>query len=312
MSSPFVYFNSLAPCGANPPSAPLESYNFPFQLPRPVWGEPVAEAKVDAKFQFSTHSPRVGRTHRDSGCYGARCNFNSLAPCGANLVDDEIACTAQPFRLTRPVWGEPNAACDDINRSGISTHSPRVGRTYDGNNNAKSFVHFNSLAPCGANLKGDISEMRGSSFQLTRPVWGEPRCGYEGETQCEISTHSPRVGRTFSVNSTKSACSLISTHSPRVGRTLRVVRGQGDPSHFNSLAPCGANRGDDIAISHSAQFQLTRPVWGEPPKMLSITRTTEISTHSPRVGRTRRGGGWTHYRAHFNSLAPCGANLSHD
>ena len=34
------------------------------------------------------------------------------------------------------------------------------------------------------------------------------------------------------------------------------------------------------------QFQLTRPVWGEPSTAIRTLLTLSISTHSPRVGRT--------------------------
>ena len=61
-------------------------------------------------------------------------------------------CHVVGFQLTRPVWGEPQ-----LRRSGKA-----------------AFRHFNSLAPCGANL-----DERVITFTDTR-----------------ISTHSPRVGRT--------------------------------------------------------------------------------------------------------------------
>ena len=57
--------------------------------------------------------------------------------------------------------------------------------------------------------------------------------------------------------------------------------------HFNSLAPCGANRREPV---------LQR-------------RNGFISTHSPRVGRTIGSCGCSAPSANFNSLAPCGANL---
>ena len=101
----------------------------------------------------------------------------------------------------------------------------------------------------------------------------------------DISTHSPRVGRTkfgdYIYN-----ISDISTHSPRVGRTINVLINSRVRTYFNSLAPCGANRARHVVNV--------------------IAR--DISTHSPRVGRTN--GRWYIYRRpiYFNSLAPCGAN----
>ena len=56
-------------------------------------------------------------------------DFNSLAPCGANLNFRFRRFVLTLFQLTRPVWGEPQAYREiDTNRT-ISTHSPRVGRT---------------------------------------------------------------------------------------------------------------------------------------------------------------------------------------
>ena len=169
-----------------------------------------------------------------------------------------------PFQLTRPVWGEP-----------VFELSQRP-----------EFVHFNSLAPCGANriLRASLSHTW--RFQLTRPVWGEPRAKRYSLDIWRISTHSPRVGRTIYITSSAStvlisthsprvgrtaafafcnACAIfISTHSPRVGRTRRRIQIHIKCKHFNSLAPCGANLGR-VGIAAA----------------LSV-----ISTHSPRVGRT--------------------------
>ena len=101
------------------------------------------------------------------------------------------------FQLTRPVWGEPVAVRPvRVNRK-ISTHSPRVGRTLTATEkraetaNFNSLapcganrdmcaeivapLHFNSLAPCGANPAARLNAARHGKFQLTRPVWGEPK-----------------------------------------------------------------------------------------------------------------------------------------
>ena len=182
-----------------------------------------------------------------------------------------------------------------------------MGRTERVPAGAVPRLHFNSLAPCGANPSSSGTAIGISTFQLTRPVWGEPVRDFAAVVQADISTHSPRVGRT-SVNDAKPFGYQISTHSPRVGRTKLLLRKErfvyisthsprvgrtsaargsaGSPANFNSLAPCGAN----LAIENPDVF------------------AGVISTHSPRVGRTARGG--TRYREiiNFNSLAPCGAN----
>ena len=196
--TPFCYFNSLAPCGANQWRGQTSISCPKFQLTRPVWGEPIS-----------------WRVRRAPSSY-----FNSLAPCGANPTPAYITCSPFEFQLTRPVWGEPwwigqhllgrsyfnSLAPCGANRharklphaaiyfnslapcganllpvalcvisNGISTHSPRVGRTLFYPLYACSATYFNSLAPCGANRATMLTVRSCSAFQLTRPVWGEPR-----------------------------------------------------------------------------------------------------------------------------------------
>ena len=138
------------------------------------------------------------------------------------------------------MWGEPWLTHMSAKSNMISTHSPRVGRTtrtlrsrhnhphfnslapcganLDIYGNFQPLLHFNSLAPCGANLPSNVISNGAFSFQLTRPVWGEPR------------------RRTMKLKLPK-----ISTHSPRVGRTLCHGFDLFPGKNFNSLAPCGAN-----------------------------------------------------------------------
>ena len=78
---------------------------------------------------------------------------------------------------------------------------------------------------------------------------------------------------------------------------------------FNSLAPRGANLFGNCTIFSLSPFQLTRPAWGEPYNEIINTLTTSISTHSPRVGRTKQMTSIKYVSVNFNSLAPRGANL---
>ena len=85
----------------------------------------------------------------------------------------------------------------------------------------------------------------------------------------------------------------ISTHSPRAGRTYVISRHAGRAPNFNSLAPCGANPLPRLNSGGMSQFQLTRPVRGEPAFRDIFKRARHISTHSPRAGRTRlRAHAW--------------------
>ena len=116
-------------------------------------------------------------------------------------------------------------------------------------------------------------------------MWGEPRPKLASRRGIYISTHSPRVGRTLQ-KVAQVGFAVISTHSPRVGRTFLIFVLLGAPLNFNSLAPCGANLHRYSLPLYNAQFQLTRPVWGEPRSEIRYSTSAEISTHSPRVGRT--------------------------
>ena len=318
-----------------------------------MWGEPDKRvAKLD-KLLISTHSPRVGRTVDDIVDINNDINFNSLAPCGANLTAKAQKIAPMTFQLTRPVWGEPPygtllqyrstyfnslAPCGanpspcsvSISIASISTHSPRVGRTR-ARSVADLCADISTHSPrVGRTHSTTVAKPKSWIFQLTRPVWGEPPLSpcflfhlrfqltrpVWGEPMPQsapqpvqqISTHSPRVGRTLrrrdldartqdfnslapcGANPSRSLKRLtsgkISTHSPRVGRTaildgLALYR-----DNFNSLAPCGANPKQKRIQLRASAFQLTRPVWGEPGRS---------------AARPRR-------RSHFNSLAPCGAN----
>ena len=55
-------------------------------------------------------------------------------------------------------------------------------------------------------------------------------------------------------------------------------------------------------------FQLTRPAGGEPYVYQTKYRFCNVSTHSPRGGRTSGAFGSVKYAQGFNSLAPRGAN----
>ena len=167
-------------------------------------------------------------------------------------------------KVTRPVWGEPRIRRLQAAAWQFQLTRPVWGEPDRARRHPRHQRDFNSLAPCGANPEDT-----------------------EGlETSAEISTHSPRAGRTDCV------ADLI---------PCRV--------NFNSLAPCGANpafrisavarwafqltrpvRGEPVVAGRQRprrQFQLTRPVRGEPIPRNGPRALRKISTHSPRAGRTK-------------------------
>ena len=139
--------------------------------------------------------------------------------------------------------GRTRSVCEWLDsRQFISTHSPRVGRTKEVPMTVTTIVHFNSLAPCGANR--DERE--------ARPVLGI------------ISTHSPRVGRTLLRQSSARPLTHFNSLAPCGANPRCFLARQGKTGNFNSLAPCGANLEprmhtlEDIAIStHSPRVGRT-------------------------------------------------------
>ena len=183
------------------------------------------------------------------------------------------------------MWGEPRIITIMFLRIRISTHSPRVGRT-DQIYEYRSQTNISTHSPrVGRTLILQNYLAIRCAFQLTRPVWGEPFRRMWGVLPFYISTHSPRVGRT-PLRADPLDPLRISTHSPRVGRTNLLVLNVVLCSDFNSLAPCGANHNKLDEKHNDSEFQLTRPVWGEPIIIVIGAVIYGISTHSPRVGRT--------------------------
>ena len=150
-------------------------------------------------------------------------NFNSHAPCGAQLAAARYDYGRQKFQLTRPMRGATVKCLDSrfaaevfqltrpmrgatlilktLRLSGktISTHTPHAGR-----NKFACVLYFSFIRP----------------FQLTRPMRG-----------ATISHKTPQVIHTKNFNS----------HAPCGAQPLTkqlLLRQR----HFNSHAPCGAQQ----------------------------------------------------------------------
>ena len=125
-----------------------------------------------------------------------------------------------------------------------------------------------------------------NQFQLTRPVWGEPFHGIAHCLHMQISTHSPRMGRTSGVRPER-------------------IRSR----NFNSLAPYGANRRGSYKCGYLHRISTHSPRMGRTRLPFFVYKPVQISTHSPRMGRTTRLNSDFANGDDFNSLAPYGANL---
>ena len=181
-----------------------------------------------------------------------------------------------------PRVGRTNACAAFVLAALISTHSPRVGRTLIACGVVVRHLDFNSLAPCGANRS--------------------PRCSTS--SGYPISTHSPRVGRTSCRSlSPRQATNFNSLAPCGANPVVNRKRCRGS-FHFNSLAPCGANHVVTVRLRLRQKFQLTRPVWGEPFVFRFLGRVVNISTHSPRVGRTLCKRAWNKISYKFQLTRP--------
>ena len=100
--------------------------------------------------KISIHSPHAGRDSRSTFCGSPRMKFQS----------------------TLPAWGETVAAPALGLATGISIHSPRMGR---------------DTPPPEAPPP--------TQFQSTLPAWGETASATSRSPTSSISIHSPRMGR---------------------------------------------------------------------------------------------------------------------
>ena len=168
---------------------------------------------------------------------------------------------------------------------GISTHSPRAGRT----------------PRCQASIRFAIK------FQLTRPVRGEPADDATDAQGSRISTHSPRAGRTplrlrrpqrvWDFNSL-APCGANRASCPRWRRR----------SKFQLTRPVRGEPSGIFVSPYSLKISTHSPRAGRTYLGCLFGVHTFISTHSPRAGRTIIPLSRSFVNSNFNSLAPCGAN----
>ena len=172
-----------------------------------------------------------------------------------------------------------DTSCD----GGISIHSPRVGRGDGGQRDVRRQHHFNPLAPGGARPDGTPTQPQRGGFQSTRPGWGEA-CSYVQPSHlCQISIHSPRVGR-----------GARPTSSPWTRSTFQSTRPGWGEAALDDLRDSGAI------------FQSTRPGWGEAQLLRPDAHGRDFNPLAPGGARHRHEQHRSTHR-HFNPLAPGGA-----
>ena len=190
---------------------------------------------------ISTHSPRVGRTAETISQYLTLPNFNSLAPCGANRRKCYQLHARPKFQLTRPVWGEPDAAAVGRITAPISTHSPRVGRTYHTINEHRANVTFQLTRPVWGEPRATASITKKFPFQITRPVWGEPAWTQDGRVHAVNFNSLAPCGANPTLPRLSECVFYFNSLAPCGANHIDFARRNSSTTDFNSLAPCGAN-----------------------------------------------------------------------
>ena len=179
-------FNSLAPCGANLGGLRQRTDGPNFNSLAPCGANQNCRYMPGYVRSISTHSPRAGRTKLTvNRCLGGF-DFNSLAPCGANPSSRDHPLLASAFQLTRPVRGEPPIRTRSARRFGISTHSPRAGRTPRYHCYQQTHRISTHSPRAGRTLIALCLSTMSFRFQLTRPVRGEP---HASASPLDVYTH---------------------------------------------------------------------------------------------------------------------------
>ena len=125
--------------------------------------------------------------------------------------------------------------------------------------------HFNSHAPCGAQLSAiELVEPDDPDFNSHAPCGAQPWYIQPELTFFDISTHTPHAGRNHDCGRLDEGF-FISTHTPHAGRNI-LFSVEKSPRiwDFNSHAPCGAQ--------HTRKNGL-------------FSYLIIISTHTPHAGR---------------------------
>ena len=149
------------------------------------------------------------------------------------------------FQSTRPVWGATQFERHRWRWTGISIHTPRVGRdkSKDGGEHvawhfnphapcgarrkfstrSRHFMNFNPHAPCGARRRRWGRKTIFAQFQSTRPVWGATRKDAAYWFKQRISIHTPRVWRDRGVLCSPIRLWNFNPHAPCGARPLHLI-----------------------------------------------------------------------------------------
>ena len=169
----------------------------------------------------------------------------------------------------------------------ISIHSPRMGRDAILGGCSGRGRDFNPLSPHGERHYGHGGSGGFANFNPLSPH-GERRDVQDPLYHTtSISIHSPRMGRDVPRLRLPRSRWNFNPLSPHGERPLNAHLAHRCP-HFNPLSPHGERPTGFAASLISGLFQSTLPAWGETFMAGITTNSSNISIHSPRMGRDVR------------------------
>ena len=212
--------------------------------------------------------------------------------------------------------------------TGISIHSPRMGRDCSAVRDPMASCHFNPLSPHGerhvvsviSSLFGPISIhsprmgrdekvmawwLQGQQFQSTLPAWGETSPGLPSCSADGFQSTLPAWGETRHQWTRDGWVNVFQSTLPAWGETI-IVEYQRSALVISIHSPrMGRDQlqrdggGADAISIHS-------PRMGRDCTPGTSRRTPHISIHSPRMGRDRRRPPPSTSGFYFNPLSPHG------
>ncbi len=246
---------------------------------------------------------------RSSRCFsfGAICDFNPRAPCGARRQPQRHPVNHLHISIHAPRAGcdppapgarqgtpisihAPRAGCDSIPCGGestrtISIHAPRAGCDEDAKHIVAVLFQFQSTHPVrGATQRAIHRFFAWDYFNPRTPCGVRLWAGVFSPVCCDISIHAPRAGCD---DSTSFLLSWYLRHfNPRTPCGVRHAAKAGVhfEADFNPRTPCGVRHVITSSICFHASFQSTHPVRGATVSVFTPSFAFTISIHAPRAG----------------------------
>ena len=180
---------------------------------------------------------------RSSRCFsfGAICDFNPRAPCGARRRVGDTVYTLLNFNPRTPCGVRRSCPAEAHWICRFQSTHPVRGATP-----IRSCVivalQFQSTHPVRGATNKRVEEDKHIQFQSTHPVRGATRCPGSDSVQCAISIHAPRAGcDSAGAFWDLSSDQFQSTHPVR-GATVRHSVTKDFTDNFNPRTPCGVRR----------------------------------------------------------------------